>query len=221
VLVRAISFAPPATAASPVIDDVVARAQRGDEAAFQLLWERHHPQVFGMCARLLGRQADVEDAVQQTFLEAWRSLGRFEGKSKFSTWLCRIAIHSCFSLRRKVKRWWLADDDDAAQHIADTEMSHDMSPEQVAMMRQSQAALAKALPRLSERKRVVLVLLDLEGYSSPEAAEILAVPEATIRTRLFYARRELHALLQHDAAFADRWSMTPTVSTAKNQAEPS
>src|SRR5688572_6482738 len=84
--------------------ELVERAKRGDRVAFATLFKRHHGRIVAMCARLLGDPIDVEDAVQQSFLEAWRCLYRFEGKSRFTTWLTRIAIHTCFSARRRVRR---------------------------------------------------------------------------------------------------------------------
>jgi RNA polymerase sigma-70 factor, ECF subfamily len=185
------------------MDPVVVRAQGGDAAAFSELWRRHHPQVFGLCSRMLPR-SDVEDAVQQTFLEAWRSLPKFEGKSRFSTWLCRIAINTCFSLRRRVRRWWLAGDDDVAAHIAEHVAVEGPDAAEVTATHQANAALSRLLPQLTERKRLVLVLVDLEGYTSPEVADLLSIPEATVRTRLFYARKELLALLRNEPSFQPR-----------------
>ncbi|MFO0005736.1 MAG: sigma factor, partial [bacterium] len=78
-----------------------------------------------MCARLLGgsgrgsHDGDIDDAVQQTFLEAWRCLHRFEGKSRFTTWLTRIAIHTSFSVRRRLRRLLLADDDRRGLTVVD------------------------------------------------------------------------------------------------------
>ena len=104
---------PTGLAVAGVVDvdhEMVVRARRGDQAAFASLFRKHHGRVYGMCARLLARKPDVEDAVQQTFLEAWRCLGRFEGKSRFTTWLTRIAIYTCFSFRRRLRRLLLVDD---------------------------------------------------------------------------------------------------------------
>src|SRR5580704_16469390 len=83
---------------------LIERALKGDEAAFAVIYSRYYNQVYAFCSRLLRGRYDVEDAVQQVFLEAWRSMGRFEGRSLFSTWLIKIAIHTCLSFHRKSGR---------------------------------------------------------------------------------------------------------------------
>ncbi len=210
---------------SPEIVDVdhelVVRSRRGDQAAFAALFRRHHGRVYGMCARLLARKPDVDDAVQQTFLEAWRCLHRFEGKSRFTTWLTRIAIHTCFSFRRRVRRLLLVDDESRALTVVDggaagppgdpRAEAAPLPADEVASQRARSRALDEVLQRLSEKKRAVFVLSDLEDLTSPEVAEILGIPEATVRTRLFYARKELAELLRNHQGFVDvaRFSRLP------------
>lgn len=189
--------------------DLVGRSQRGDRAAFAKLFQKHHGRVYGMCARLLSRKADVDDAVQQTFLEAWRCLHRFEGKSRFTTWLTRIAIHTCFSLRRKLRRLLLVDEESQALTVVEggaADPRSDQAPlaaDEVTSRRARSKALNEVLQQLSEKKRVVFVLADLEDLTSPEVAEILGIPEATVRTRLFYARKEVATLLRGHKGFVD------------------
>lgn len=189
--------------------DLVAQARAGDRAAFGQLFRTHHGRVRAMCARLIGASpllasAEVDDAVQVTFLEAWRSLHRFEGRSRFSTWLTRIAIHSCLSTRRRLARLLSVAE---ASPSARPQWGEDArAADDVATDRRQQAALAGVLGRLSERKRVVFVLADLEGMTSTEIAAVLDVPDATVRTRLFHARREVAGALRHDPAFAELFS---------------
>jgi RNA polymerase sigma-70 factor (ECF subfamily) len=210
----------PAVDGAAVVDPdeaLVLRAQRGDQAAFSALFRAHHGRIHAMCARLLGgggahgrSDGDVDDAVQQTFLEAWRCLHRFEGKSRFTTWLTRIAIHTCFSVRRRLRRLFLADDDTRALQLVepvrvddDRAASAPLSPDEAASRHARATALDEVLLQLAPKKRVVFVLADLEELTSPEIAAIVGVPEATVRTRLYYARRELAALLRGHPGFAD------------------
>src|SRR5687768_15112264 len=95
----ALTLAPPPVDGAPVDADapLVQRAQAGDRKAFAELFTRHHARVRAMCARMLADPSEVDDAVQQAFLEAWRCLPRFEGRSRFTTWITRVAIHTCFS----------------------------------------------------------------------------------------------------------------------------
>lgn len=202
--------------------DLVVRARQGDQAAFAQLFTKHHGRVYGMCARLLSRKPDVDDAVQQTFLEAWRCLHRFEGKSRFTTWLTRIAIHTCFGFRRKMRRLLLLDDllpngaggsgaggESRMLSVIDGGVSDprvEQAPlpaDEMASRRARSRALDEVLQQLSEKKRVVFVLADLEELTSPEVAEILGIPEATVRTRLFYARKEIATLLRGHKGFVD------------------
>ena len=199
--------------ADGVVDEdaaLVERARRGDRAAYGQLFERHHGRIHGMCARLLRRSDDVDDAVQQTFLEGWRCLGRFEGKSRFTTWLTRIAIHTCFSTRRRLRRLLLIDprtDDDTQRPqltIVDSgQQDQWLAADEIASRHARERALGEVLANVSEKKRVVFVLVDLEGLTSPEAAEVLAINEATVRTRLFYVRQEIAAALRVHPGFAD------------------
>lgn len=206
--------AAPLASATDADEDLVDRARQGDRAAYGRLFERHHGRIHGMCARLLRRSDDVDDAVQQTFLEGWRCLHRFEGKSRFTTWLTRIAIHTCFSTRRRLKRLLLIDipDDDenrASLSVVSGGLTNpllDTGPlpaDEVASRRAREHALGEVLATLSEKKRVVFVLVDLEGMTSPEAADVLGINEATIRTRLFYARKEVADALRLHPGFAD------------------
>ena len=190
--------------------ELVDRARGGDRAAFGRLFEKHHGRIHGMCARLLRRDVDVDDAVQQTFLEGWRCLHRFEGKSRFTTWLTRIAINTCFSARRRLRRLLLVDDrgDDGESRRSGTGLPHPhlqpaLAADEIASRRARERALQEVLAGVSEKKRVVFVLVDLEGMTSPEAAAVLGINEATVRTRLFYVRQEIAAALRAHPGFAD------------------
>lgn len=201
---------------------LVVASRAGDAAAFARLFDRHHGRVSAMCRRLLADRAEVDDAVQQTFLEAWRSLPRFEGRSRFSTWITRIAIHTCLGFRRRLKRLLLSADifgerdgvagprpvndawaEGAAQTDAGPQGTAPPSPFEGAAHRARRVAVDEILQRLSPKKRVVFVLAELEGMTAPEIAEIVAIPEATVRTRLFHARKEFAAAATKHAGFAD------------------
>jgi RNA polymerase sigma-70 factor, ECF subfamily len=208
---RLVLAAAPASAASPeaVVDadrELVQRARAGDRAAFAVLFRRHHGRVRAMCARFLGvsaslASAEIDDAVQVTFLEAWRSLHRFEGRSRFTTWITRIAIHTCLSTRRRLARMLSVAE---ASPSARPQWAEDArSSDDVATDHRQEAALARVLARLSEKKRVVFVLADLESLTSTEIADVLGIPDATVRTRLFHARREVASALRAEPAFAE------------------
>ena len=183
---------------------LVEAARNGDRRAFSQLFDRHHGRVYAMCARLLHERSDVEDAVQQAFLEAWRCLHKFEGRSRFTTWLTRIAIHTSLGLRRKVKRLVFTDEvrPEAAVHEIGWGKGPSR-PDDDVQLRDRRLALHEILTTLTEKKRVVFVLAELEGMTAPEIGEILSVPDATVRTRLFHARKEFARAAAQHRAFAD------------------
>jgi RNA polymerase sigma-70 factor (ECF subfamily) len=184
--------------------DLVEAARAGDRAAFSRLFERHHGRVYAMCSRLLRDRVEVEDAVQTAFLEAWRSLHRFEGRSRFSTWITRIAIHTCLGFRRRLKRLLLPTED-TLEPGPDQLMwgSAPVAPDDGAAHRDRRRAVADILDHLSAKKRVVFVLSELEGMTAPEISAILEIPDATVRTRLFHARKEIARLVRDHPGFAD------------------
>lgn len=184
---------------------LVRAAQAGDRAAFTTLFDRHHGRVYAMCSRLLRDPAEVEDAVQHAFLEAWRCLDRFEGRSRFSTWITRIAIHTCLGVRRRLKRLFVTDA--PPTESADLGWApRPMLPDEGAAHLDRRRAVDDVLAKLSARKRVVFVLAELEGMTAPEIAQILDIPDATVRTRLFHARKEFARRVRAHPGFADLFS---------------
>jgi len=165
----------------------------GDNRAFNKLYRRYHNQVYAFCSRMLRDKFDVEDAVQQVFLEAWRSMKRFEGRSLFSTWLTKIAIHTCLSFHRKAGRMYLnaRSDMDPYEHATNLLWGgRQKIPEEEVFATEKKAMVHKLLGRMTPKKKVVFVMSDMQGMTAPEISSILKIPDATVRTRLFHARRE-------------------------------
>lgn len=165
----------------------------GNSKAFSTLYRRYYNQVYAFCIRMLHGQGDPEDTTQQVFLEAWRSLHRFEKRSLFSTWITRIAIHTCLSLLRRTGKIRLHLDDnsefsDKAKEFVWIEPESSLD-EQLNAKAQRQA-INQILKTLTDKKKTVFILSDLQGMTAPEIAEVLKIPDATVRTRLFHARKE-------------------------------
>lgn len=197
---------------------LVLRAQAGDRAAFGKLFERHHGRVYGMCTRLLANRAEVEDAVQHVFLEAWRCLHRFEGRSRFSTWITRIAIHTCLGFRRRLKRLLFSDDvEPQAGHDDAQWAAPPMAPDETAAHVARKQAVEEILQRIGMKKRVVFILADLEGMTAPEISRILDIPDATVRTRLFHARKEFAAHVKTHKGFADLFERGGILSSVADE----
>jgi RNA polymerase sigma-70 factor, ECF subfamily len=177
--------------------DVVQRARAGEAAAFRELYAQHHRHVARQLNFLVPR-ADLEDVLQDVFVEVFRSIRRFEGKSAFSTWLYRVTVHVAMKARRKQTRSRL-------EVVAEVPESIDERPlpSEVALSAERQARVEALLERLSPKKRAVLVLHDLQGVDAQRIAELLDTNVLTVRTRLFYARRELEVLARGDPALAE------------------
>ncbi len=172
---------------------LITRAREGDTTAFQEIFQRHRGTVSRIVYRMIGPSADVEDVVQEVFLNVYRSLPKFRGDSKFSTWLYRLATNvTRMHLRRGRSRPRFTD-------VEVPETSRDGRPPETPDVQVERAERVRALYRLlddlSEKKREVLVLHDLEGMPAKEIAETLDIPVLTVRTRLFYARKQLYAAL--------------------------
>ncbi len=172
---------------------LISRAQEGDTLAFRQLFTRHQGTVSRIVFRMIGPSPDVEDVVQDVFLNVYRSLPSFRGDSKFSTWLYRLATNvTRMHLRRGRSRPRFAD-------VEVPETRNDGRPAETPDVQVERAERVRALYRLleglSEKKREVLVLHDLEGVPAKEIAATLEIPVLTVRTRLFYARKELYAAL--------------------------
>jgi RNA polymerase sigma-70 factor (ECF subfamily) len=158
---------------------LIARAAGGDAVAFRRLYEAHRDRVARLAYRVLGGHRDLEDVVQEVFVQVYKSLPDFRGQSKFGTWLHRVTINVVLMQRRAAR-------------------SRPIFAEAAADVR----AFGRLLDRLADKKRVVFVLHDLEGVAPGEIAQIVGAPVLTVRTRLFYARRELEAMLGDEPTLA-------------------
>ncbi|PBB45666.1 RNA polymerase subunit sigma [Mesorhizobium sp. WSM3866] len=175
---------------------LVDRVAKGDRAAVRLLFMRHHARIYRFVARQTGSEMMADDITNEVFLELWRQAPGFEGRSEVSTWLLGIARFKALSLLRKKKEDWI-DDDEAAQvpDSADT-------PEVVTMKEDKAAALRRFVDALPEEHRTVVDLAYYHGQSVTEIGEVLNIPVATVKTRMFYARKKLGEALK--AAGYDR-----------------
>jgi RNA polymerase sigma-70 factor (ECF subfamily) len=156
----------------------------------------HAGRVFGALRRF-GLDADEADEVaQEVFLRAWRGIPRFEERSQFSTWLYRIAFNEAQRrLSRRSPRGVTSDPDEGDQ-IASLPDSPELAPEAQALDREFEQTLERALGQLPPDWRAAVVLRDLEGLSTKEAAEIAGLGEAAFKSRLHRGRMQLRALLE-------------------------
>ncbi|MGH2968255.1 MAG: RNA polymerase sigma factor [Solirubrobacteraceae bacterium] len=165
--------------------DLVSRAAAGDRDAFEKLVRGHADRLYAVVLRFCGDPGEAEEVVQEAFLRAWRSIDRFEGRSQFFTWLCRIGLNEA---KRRAGRRPSADalsvEEGALAQTPD--LSH--APERRAEQHDLRAALERAVRALPEGYRTPLILRDVEGLSTEEAAEIMGLREAAFKSRLHRAR---------------------------------
>jgi RNA polymerase sigma-70 factor (ECF subfamily) len=147
---------------------------------------------------MLGPDADLDDVVQEVFFQVFRSLPDFRGHSKFSTWLHRVTVNVVLMIRRRARSRPVLTSEHAARH----EPSEHQLPDQEMVRARRLAAFRRLLDRLSDKKRTVFVLHELEGMAPAEIAELVDCPVLTVRTRLFYARRELAQLMRTEPCLA-------------------
>ena len=178
--------------------ELVERVAKGDRAAVRLLFMRHHARVYRFAARQTGSDMMADDIANEVFLELWRQAPAFEGRSEVSTWLLGIARFKALSSLRKKKEEWIGDDDAAA--IPDTSDT----PEIAVMKDDKATALKRMVNALPEEHRTVIDLAYYHAKSVAEIAEILSIPVATVKTRMFYARKKLGEALKA-AGFERGW----------------
>lgn len=156
----------------------------------QVLFARHHVRVFRFVVRLVKNESTAEDLISDVFLDVWRQAGRFEGRSAVSTWLLSIARFKALSALRRRPDEEL--DEDTAGAIEDP--SDD--PEIALEKKDKSALIRKCLSGLSAEHREVVDLVYYHEKSVEEVAEIVGIPENTVKTRMFYARKKLAELLK-------------------------
>jgi RNA polymerase sigma-70 factor (ECF subfamily) len=170
---------------------LIALIAKGDKRAMQVLYARHNVRVYRFILRLTGNPSLAEDLVSEVFLDAWRQADTFESKSQVSTWLLAIARYKALSaLRRRTDEHL---DEQMAASIEDTADN----PETVVGTRNRNTIIQKCLTQLSAAHREVIDLVYYHEKSVEEVAQIVGVPAATVKTRMFYARSKMADLLKH------------------------
>lgn len=167
---------------------LVARAQRGDRAAFGTLVSRYAGPARRIARAILGNADDADDAAQDAFLSALVKLGQFDVRRPFAPWLLRIVANAATDRRRRraVRR---------AEPLDPGVASRDPAPDAAAARRELDERLRTALAQLPERRRLAVVLFDVEGYGHADIAGMLGIPEGTVRSDVFHARRFLRGRL--------------------------
>jgi RNA polymerase sigma-70 factor (ECF subfamily) len=188
--------------------ELARRIAARDQGAFVLLMRRHNQLLYRTARSILRDDAEAEDALQESYLQAWRAIGQFRGDARLATWLTRIVINEAIARARKSARRADVMQLHAGAEPADYPTEATMepgaseSPESGAMRAETRHLLEKSIDALPEVFRTVFVLRALEEMSGDEVAACLGIPEATVRSRFFRARSMLRAALARDADLA-------------------
>ena len=170
--------------------ELVTAISGGDRQAMQVLWARYNVRLFRFLLRFVSDEATAEDLVSEVFFDVWRQATRFEGRSQVSTWLMAIARNKALSaLRRKAGEEL---DEEVAEFIEDPSDTPEVSMQN----RQRSEILQSCLKQLSAAHREIIDLVYYHEKSIEEVSEIIGVPQNTVKTRMFYARKRLGELME-------------------------
>lgn len=174
--------------------DCIQRAREGDQAAIRELYDRHAPRVYAVVRRLAGEDALAEDWAQEAWVRAIRALPRFRGDAQFSTWIHRIAVNSALHGRR-----W-------RERRTSREITLSVTPMEPAFEQSTRTdepmlriTLQRALDRLPEGMRQIVVLHDVQGFTHDEIGALLGIAAGTSKSQLFKARAHLRKILRPEA----------------------
>ena len=178
--------------------ELVARVQRGERRAFDLLMLKYQHRIAKLIARYVQDPADVLDVAQEAFMKAYRAIPKFRGDSAFYTWMYRIAINTAknhLAAQARRPRDSGVDVTDAEQFDGVVELKETVTPEGLALTEEIQHTVAEAIEALPEDLKVAVSLRELEGLSYEDIARVMECPVGTVRSRIFRAREAINARL--------------------------
>ncbi len=179
---------------------LVARTQDGDVGAFDQLVVKYTPRLYGLVYNMTSNHEDTNDLLQDVFSKAYKSIRGFRGKSSFYTWIHSIAVNMTLNfLKKRGRRFNLSLDDVDASIQNDKEfleLTQTSSPVREADLSELQLRLNEAMMKLSDEHRAVVTMFHIQGMPHAEISKILRVSEGTVRSRLFYANRQLQNYLE-------------------------
>lgn len=182
--------------------ELVARVQRGDSAAFDLLVRKYQHRVAALVGRYVRDWSECQDVAQETFIRAYRAIGNFRGDAQFYTWLHRIAVNTAKNHLVASNRRPPTDDvdvEDAEHFDSGTGLRDNDTPERELMRQQMEQTVLRAVQALPEELRTAITLREVEGLSYEEIANVLDIKLGTVRSRIARGRAQLRESLSHRA----------------------
>lgn len=179
---------------------LIRRAQQGDNSAFEQLLLLHQKKVYNLCLRMSANPDDALDLSQEAFIKAWKNLGQYQFEASFSTWLFRLTSNVCIDFLRRKKR---RQETSLTESYEDSDDGEEFSvpdaqplPEQQAITKETRLELAQAMARLAPDHREILQLRVIEGLAYEQIADILEIRVGTVKSRLARARLALRKILK-------------------------
>lgn len=187
-------------------EEVVRRVLAGETALFEIVMRRYNQRLYRMARAILRDDSEAEDVMQEAYVRAYQHLGQFAGRSQFSTWLTRIAIHEALARVRRRGRLEQLGPDDSSEGDGTMNMSPALTPEDQASVSELGRVLEEAILSIPEQYRLVLMMRDVEQMSTSDTAAALDLTEENVKVRLHRARamvrRELFAQVGSEAPTA-------------------
>ncbi len=180
-------------------DELIARAQAGDASAFDDLIVKYSQRLYGLVYNMTSNHEDTNDLMQDIWSKAYRSIPGFRGKSSFYTWIHSIGVNMTINFLKKRSRRYHMSLDDIDSNLQNDkefiELTASSTPVREADLSELQKRLNEAMQKLSEDHRAAVTMFDIQGMPHAEIAKILGISEGTVRSRLFYAHRQLQNFL--------------------------
>jgi len=179
---------------NPEEADLISRCRKGDQDAFKEIFDRYHKRVYRIAYGMVRQKEDARDIVQEVFTKLFRSIQDFRGKSKFYTYLYRMAVNTTIDHTRKMGKFsaFSLDEEGAFEPSGEPEQR----PDRIFLRKELEGKLNLALEKLPPDQRMALVLREVEGLSYQEMAEAMGCSIGTVMSRLHYARRRVQTLLK-------------------------
>lgn len=181
---------------------LVRKALEGDGEAYRVLVERYQERIYYVCYGFVRNQEDARDLAQEAFVKAYRNLPRFQFRSKFYSWLARIASNLCIDWlrRKKVRKAELFEEGMASRESGGAlhAIHYKNDPSRSAEDAELRIRLLEAIEALPDQQRQAIILREIDGMAYKEIAEVMEIPEGTVMSRLYYARKKLQRALEDE-----------------------
>jgi RNA polymerase sigma-70 factor (ECF subfamily) len=183
--------------------DIIKQAMKGSQQAFRQLVEKYQPYAFKLAFRILADDEEARDAVQESFIKIWKNLSNYDPKMKFSTWMYKIVTNSAIDRLRSIKRMNLVNIDDISEKL---EKISNPGTEEYLDNKETGQLIRIVCEELPEKQRLIFILRDLHGMESQEVESILDLPDTSVKSNLYLARKAIRERLSRLLAYERRTS---------------